>query len=68
MGAFRPYEHDREYRDLDTIDADFAQMAANGINAVRIPHTLPPRALLELAAEHGLRVMVGLSAERTSAS
>src|SRR5213593_3817617 len=63
-GAFRPDEHDREYRDLDTIDADFAQMAANGINAVRIPHTLPPRALLDLAAEHGLRVMVGLSAEQ----
>src|SRR5437667_10054277 len=55
-GAFRPDEHDREYRDLDTIDADFAQMAANGINAVRIPHTLPPRALLDLAAEHGLRI------------
>src|SRR3989475_276154 len=63
-GAFRPDEHDREYRDLDTIDADFAQMAANGINAVRIPHTMPPRALLDLAAEHGLRVMVGLSAEQ----
>src|SRR5437667_2219821 len=63
-GAFRPDGHDREYRDLDTIDADFAQMAANGINAVRIPHTLPPRALLDLAAEHGLRVMVGLSAEQ----
>src|SRR5438132_12912156 len=29
-GAFRPDEHDREYRDLDVIDADFAQMAANG--------------------------------------
>jgi len=63
-GAFRPDEHDREYRDLDAIDADFAQMAANGINAVRIPHTMPPRALLDLAAEHGLRVMVGLSAEQ----
>jgi len=64
MGAFRPHEHDREYRDLDTLDADFAHMAANGINAVRIPHTMPPRALLDLAAEHGLRVMVGLSAEQ----
>src|SRR5207244_1634884 len=45
-GAFRPDEHDREYRHLDTIDADFAHMAANGINAVRIPHTLPPRGRL----------------------
>src|SRR5213594_1982183 len=63
-GAFRPDERDQEYRNLEAIDADFAHMAANGINAVRIPHTLPPRALLDLAAEHGLRVMVGLSAEQ----
>lgn len=62
--AFRPDERDREYRDLDTIAAEFAQMAANGINAVRIPHTKLPRALLDLAEEHGLRVMVGLSAEQ----
>src|SRR5207249_3269268 len=63
-GAFRPDERDQEYRNLEAIDADFAHMAANGINAVRIPHTMPPRALLDLAAEHGLRVMVGLSAEQ----
>ena len=36
-GAFRPDEHDQEYRNLEAIDADFAQMAANGINAVRSP-------------------------------
>ena len=39
-------------------------MAASGFNAVRIPHTMPPRALLDIAAQHGLRVMVGLSAEQ----
>jgi len=39
-------------------------MAANGINTVRIPHTMPPRALLDIAQQHGLRVMVGLSAEQ----
>src|SRR5213594_3380602 len=39
-------------------------MASNGINAVRIPHTMPPRALLDIATRHGLRVMVGLSAEQ----
>src|SRR2546430_10575049 len=39
-------------------------MAANGINAVRIPHTTPPRRLLDIASHHGLRVMVGLSAEQ----
>ena len=62
-GAFRPDEHDSEYRDLEAIDADFADMAASGINAVRIPHDAP-RAPLDLAAAHGLRVMVGLSAEQ----
>src|SRR2546430_15057092 len=39
-------------------------MAANGINTVRIPHTMPPRSLLWAARRHGLRVMVGLSAEQ----
>ncbi len=32
------------------IENDFAQMAAHGINAVRIPHTVPPRSLLDAAA------------------
>src|SRR5437763_941144 len=63
-GAFRPDEHKREYRDVAKINADFAQMAANGFNAVRIPHTMPPRSLLDAAYRHGLRVMVGLSAEQ----
>ena len=39
-------------------------MAAAGFNAVRIPHTMPPRSLLDAAWRHGLRVMVGLSAEQ----
>ena len=34
-------------------------MAAIGVNAVRT-YTVPPRWLLDLALEHGLRVMVGL--------
>ena len=63
-GAFEPDADGREYRDLGRIDRDFAQMAASGINAVRIPHTMPPRALLDVAQRHGLRVMVGLSAEQ----
>lgn len=63
-GAFRPDEHNVEYHDLAKIERDFALMAANGINAVRIPHTMPPRALLDIAQRHGLRVMVGLSAEQ----
>src|SRR6266566_5814498 len=63
-GAFEPDADGREYRDLGRIDRDFAQMAASGINTVRIPHTMPPRALLDVAQRHGLRVMVGLSAEQ----
>lgn len=63
-GAFKPDETKNEYHDLDKIDADFEQMAAAGINTVRIPHTMPPRALLDIAERHALRVMVGLSAEQ----
>src|SRR5437899_12938750 len=63
-GAFAPDETGREYADDRLIERDFAQMAALGLNTVRIPHTVPPRSLLDIAAQHGLRVMVGLSAEQ----
>ena len=63
-GAFRPGPDGHEYHDSALIDSDFAQMAANGINSVRIPHTMPPGPLLDAAGRHGLRVMVGLSAEQ----
>jgi len=63
-GAFTPDASGNEYHDLATVERDFAQMAANGINAVRIPHTTPPRALLDIASRYGLWVMVGLSAEQ----
>jgi O-antigen biosynthesis protein len=63
-GAFRPDDQRREYQDFLRIESDFSQMAANGFNAVRIPHTTPPRSLLDAALRQGLRVMVGLSAEQ----
>src|SRR5881296_45399 len=63
-GAFAPDAEGREFHDLALVERDFALMAANGINTVRIPHTTPPRALLDIALRHGLRVMVGLSAEQ----
>ncbi|TLZ33779.1 MAG: glycosyltransferase, partial [Gammaproteobacteria bacterium] len=63
-GAFQPDVSGHEYHDPNVIERDFAQMAANGINTVRIPHTMPPRSLLGAARRHGLRVMVGLSAEQ----
>jgi GT2 family glycosyltransferase len=63
-GAFEPDPAGREYHDLEVIDRDFALMAESGVNAVRIPHTMPPRVLLDAAEHHGLKVMVGLSAEQ----
>jgi type IV secretory pathway TrbD component len=63
-GAFRPDELRREYQDLAGIERDFEMMAASGINTVRIPHTIPPRSLLDAAQRHGLRVVVGLAAEQ----
>ena len=63
-GAFRPDEAKNEYHDLEQIERDFAQMAAHGINTVRIPHTMPPRVPSDIAQRYGLRVMVGLSAEQ----
>ncbi len=58
-GPFRPDDEGCEYHDPDTVDRDFAQMAANGINAVRT-YTVPPRWLLDIAQKHNLRVMIGL--------
>ncbi|HXV59739.1 MAG TPA: glycosyltransferase, partial [Vicinamibacteria bacterium] len=63
-GAFRPDAEGNEYRDLEAIERDFVQMASYGVNAVRIPHTMPPASLLDVALRCGLRVMVGLSAEQ----
>ncbi|HEY6365869.1 MAG TPA: hypothetical protein VI585_13875, partial [Candidatus Binatia bacterium] len=53
-GAFRPSPSGQEYHDSNVLDRDFSLMAANGLNAVRIPHTTPPRELLDIAQRHGL--------------
>ena len=62
-GTFRPDANGNEYHNLKLIDQDFAKMAANGINTIRIYNVPPPR-VLDMAQKHGLRVMVGLSAEQ----
>src|SRR6266540_6760972 len=62
-GTFRPREDGDEYPGPEIVEQDFAQMAANGLNAVRT-YTVPPRWLLDAAQRHGLRVMVGLPVER----
>src|SRR5438552_13325513 len=63
-GAFRPDADGREYQDAGAIERYFALMRANGLNAVRLPHTMPPRSVLDAARRHGLWVMAGLSAEQ----
>jgi GT2 family glycosyltransferase len=63
-GAFEPDADGSEYHDLEVVERDFALMAEHGLNAVRIPHTMPPASVLDVAERHGLRVMVGLSAEQ----
>jgi O-antigen biosynthesis protein len=63
-GAFKADEDGKEYQDQEKIDMDFSLMSKNGINTVRIPHTTPPRHLLDIAQKYGLKVMIGLSAEQ----
>jgi O-antigen biosynthesis protein len=62
-GTFRPNASGEPYPRPTLVERDFAAMAAAGINAVRV-YTVPPRWLLDSAAEHGLRVMVGLPWEQ----
>src|SRR6266536_5429090 len=62
-GTFRPLSDGHEFPEPEAVERDFAEMAANGINAVRT-YTVPPVWLLDTAQRHGLRVMVGLAVER----
>lgn len=66
-GTFRTAEGapalGNDYPDALTLAADFAAMRAHGVNAVRC-YTVPPVRLLDEAARHGLRVMVGLPWEQ----
>ena len=58
-GTFAPDAGGDQFPPLARIHADFALMARAGINTVRT-YTPPSDALLDAAAEHGLRVMAGL--------
>jgi hypothetical protein len=62
-GPFRPGALGCSFPDQGTVEKDFAQMTANGINAIRT-YEVPPRWLLDKAARHGLWVMVGLPWEQ----
>src|SRR5207249_9627721 len=62
-GPFRSDRFGTTYPALEIVEQDFAMMAANGVNTIRT-YNAPPRWLLDLAQQHGLRVLVGLQAER----
>jgi GT2 family glycosyltransferase len=62
-GPFRPEADGCEYHDPQTVERDFALMAANNVNTVRT-YTVPPRWLLDIALRNNLRVMIGLPWEQ----
>jgi GT2 family glycosyltransferase len=64
-GTFRPDAEGNEFPSRRMVEHDFAEMAKNGVNAVRT-YTTPPRWFLDSAESHGLRVMVGLPVERSA--
>jgi GT2 family glycosyltransferase len=62
-GTFRPGENGVPFPAPDQVRDDFHRMVDHEINAVRT-YTPPPRWLLDLAAEAGLYVLVGLPWEQ----
>jgi ABC-type multidrug transport system fused ATPase/permease subunit/GT2 family glycosyltransferase len=62
-GTFRPDASGNDYGRPEQVAQDFHMMSQNGINAVRV-YTVPPTWLLDLAAQNGLYVMVGMPWEQ----
>jgi GT2 family glycosyltransferase len=62
-GTFRSHGDGHQYPPRHVVAADFARMAANGLNTVRT-YTVPPPWLLDVALENGLWVMVGIAWEQ----
>jgi GT2 family glycosyltransferase len=62
-GTFAPARDGHQLGDPATVEGDLAAMAGAGINAIRT-YTVPPRWVLDLAARHGIWVMVGLAWEQ----
>jgi O-antigen biosynthesis protein len=58
-GTFAPDAEGAQFPPLKQIDRDFALMAEAGINTVRV-YTVPDISLLDAAARHGLKVMIGV--------
>ena len=58
-GPFGVGSHGAQFPETATVERDFALMVEAGINTVRV-FTPPPRWLLDRAAAHGLRLLIGL--------
>src|SRR5580698_9830448 len=58
-GPFAPNAADGTFANREQTARDFAQIRELGANLVRIYH-VPPRWFLDLATEHGLKVMVDI--------
>jgi GT2 family glycosyltransferase len=58
-GTFPPRRDGSPYPSADRLNDDFAAMAAAGLNVVRT-YTVPPPDVLDAAAQHGLRLLVGV--------
>lgn len=62
-GPFRPDEQGSEYHSPERVACDLRTMAAHQINAVRT-YTVPPTWFLDLVAQAGMYVLVGLPWEQ----
>jgi beta-galactosidase/beta-glucuronidase len=62
-GTFRPHAEGHMYPAPPQVKRDFALMAENGFNAIRV-YTVPPTWMLDLAQQYGLYVMVGIPWEQ----
>ncbi len=62
-GTFHPNSDDDLFPSSEVVERDFAQMAENGLNAIRT-YTAAPRWLLDIAHRYGLYVMIGLPWEQ----
>jgi GT2 family glycosyltransferase len=58
-GPFPVGSHGSQFPEREIAERDFSLMAENGINTVRV-FTPPPLWLLDLADDHGLKMLVGV--------
>ncbi len=58
-GPFGPGTHGTQFPERDVADRDFTLMKEAGVNTVRV-FTPPPIWLLDMADDHGLRMLIGI--------